>query len=536
MIPRRFFWLFDLAILIATFWVAYGLTPSVAPFFAPDAPLRTPWIEELFAPYASAAAFPPLRDFAWVLLVMMPSTILFLGLFGNHTSLLVQSRTRIVVGSVTASLVSSGLVTLILFALRSPEWSRLFIFSFTLLSGLVLAAYRLTLRRYFKFRQAAGYYAKNVLLIGLASSIEWMVAYFAKNVPETDSRLIGYLCVSSNQPLPNLVLSSKTLSEANGDRRESKDHPLTHSPTPCPELEDPERSRRGSRRNPLTQLGDAQELGDLVIHRPIDEVIAVHPTSGGEWIKKVIQDCDYFGVLLRVVPEALLFGERKSLQTLYPFEPLHLPAVVMAPPHRDSDALFFKRLFDFAVSAALLVVLSPLFALVALAIKLTTPQLPVFYPWNVVGHNGRRFTGYKFTTMVEDADDRKAELMTANEMTGPVFKIKNDPRVTRLGRFLRKYSINELPQLWSVLRGDMSLVGPRPAGPQELERYEFWHKRKLSIRPGITCLWQVRGRNRISNFDDWVRLDLEYIDNWSLWLDMRILWRTLWVVVAGTGS
>jgi lipopolysaccharide/colanic/teichoic acid biosynthesis glycosyltransferase len=121
-------------------------------------------------------------------------------------------------------------------------------------------------------------------------------------------------------------------------------------------------------------------------------------------------------------------------------------------------------------------------------------------------------------------------------MTGPVFKIKDDPRVTPLGRILRKFSINELPQLWSVFKGDMSLVGPRPAFRHELERYKFWHKRKLSVRPGITCLWQIRGRNKISDFDDWVRMDLEYIDNWSLWLDFRILVRTIWVVIAGTGS
>jgi lipopolysaccharide/colanic/teichoic acid biosynthesis glycosyltransferase len=145
------------------------------------------------------------------------------------------------------------------------------------------------------------------------------------------------------------------------------------------------------------------------------------------------------------------------------------------------------------------------------------------------------FTGYKFTTMVADADERKSDLTPNNEMNGPVFKMENDPRITSFGRFLRKYSLNELPQLWSVLKGDMSLVGPRPAFRHELERYEFWHKRKLSIKPGMTCLWQVRGRNRIRNFDDWVKMDLEYIDHWSLWLDFKILYWTAWTVIRGTG-
>jgi lipopolysaccharide/colanic/teichoic acid biosynthesis glycosyltransferase len=137
--------------------------------------------------------------------------------------------------------------------------------------------------------------------------------------------------------------------------------------------------------------------------------------------------------------------------------------------------------------------------------------------------------------MISEADAVKAELVEQNEMTGPVFKMKEDPRVTPLGKFLRKYSLNELPQLWSVLKGDMSLVGPRPAFRHELQRYEFWHKRKLSIQPGITCLWQVNGRNKINDFDDWVRMDLEYIDNWSLWLDLKILFRTAKTVIAGTG-
>ncbi len=209
---------------------------------------------------------------------------------------------------------------------------------------------------------------------------------------------------------------------------------------------------------------------------------------------------------------------------------------MLVPAHLNSGALLVKRLFDIVVSALLLILLAPLLTLIALAIKITTPHQSVFYHWRVVGQKGVEFTGYKFTTMQADADLVKTKLLAYNEMCGPVFKIKNDPRVTPLGRFLRKYSLNELPQLWSVLTGDMSLVGPRPAFRHELEGYEFWHKRKLSIRPGITCLWQIRGRNKISDFDDWVKMDLEYIDKWSLWLDFKILLRTVWVVIAGTGS
>jgi exopolysaccharide biosynthesis polyprenyl glycosylphosphotransferase len=287
---------------------------------------------------------------------------------------------------------------------------------------------------------------------------------------------------------------------------------------------------------PLLSLGNIRDLGDLLVHKPIEEVIVIYPDSGGDWLEQVIKDCDYLDVTLRIIPEALLLSGCRNLHKLYRSDALRLPTIVLTPRHWESEAVFAKRLIDTFVSITSLILLSPLFILIAIAIKITTPQLPVFYPWRVVGKNGVEFTGYKFTTMVANADDLKADLMSRNEMDGPVFKIKDDPRITPIGRFLRKFSLNELPQLWSVLKGDMSLVGPRPAFRHELERYEFWHKRKLSIRPGITCLWQIRGRNKISNFDEWVKMDLEYIDNWSLWLDLRILVRTFWAVIRGTGS
>jgi len=151
------------------------------------------------------------------------------------------------------------------------------------------------------------------------------------------------------------------------------------------------------------------------------------------------------------------------------------------------------------------------------------------------GLNGRIFTLFKFRTMVADAEERIGEVAHLNEMKGPVFKVRRDPRVTGVGRWLRRFSLDELPQLWNVLRGDMSLVGPRPPIPEEVARYERWQRRRLSMKPGLTCLWQVRGRNQI-DFEEWMRLDLEYIDNWSPWLDLKILARTVPVVLSGRGA
>ena len=189
---------------------------------------------------------------------------------------------------------------------------------------------------------------------------------------------------------------------------------------------------------------------------------------------------------------------------------------------------------DIIFSAALLVFLSPLLLVIGLLIKLISKG-PIFYPWKVVGENGMPFTGYKFRTMDVNADLAKEELLSQNEMKGPVFKIKNDPRVTSLGKLLRKFSLDELPQLWSVLKGDMSLVGPRPPATTEYLYFEEWQKQKLSVKPGMTCFWQINGRNEINDFNEWVKLDLKYIQDWSLWLDVKILLRTILVVFRGTG-
>jgi lipopolysaccharide/colanic/teichoic acid biosynthesis glycosyltransferase len=192
--------------------------------------------------------------------------------------------------------------------------------------------------------------------------------------------------------------------------------------------------------------------------------------------------------------------------------------------------LLIKRGLDLAISAVLLVALSPLLLLIALAIRVSSGW-PVLYEWNVVGKDGRPFKGHKFRTMVQNADELKLMLLDRNEMRGPVFKIRNDPRVTPLGRVLRKFSLDELPQLWSVFKGDMSLVGPRPPLKDEYDGFEEWHKRKLTVKPGMTCLWQVSGKP--ADFHEWLRLDFEYIDRWSLWLDMQILFKTALFVVTG---
>jgi exopolysaccharide biosynthesis polyprenyl glycosylphosphotransferase len=494
-IPRRVFWGLDLFSIGVAFALAYlaarrvynaavpQLGPVLGPFVPPEltSALPYPWY------------LPPVTELLWIPPTFAAVTLITLSVCGNYRPLFDQSYTRIVLGSIAAPIVGLGLVALVLLAFRSTDSNRLFLATFAALSALTFAGSRILLRHYFRRRQAAGYYARSVLLIGEDAGLRWLVRYLAENASPAEYVIVGYLRVRPDQPA--LVHGGITI--------------------PC--------------------LGDVEDVEDILITKPTQQVFVMHPAHGGNWIGPVIRACDYLGVLLWVIPEALTSAERQSLRLVYHNEPLHLPAVILQPPKFNSEDLFIKRMFDIVVASILLVLLSPVFLITAILIKITTPHLPVFYPWHVVGQNGVRFTSWKFTTMTA-GDEAKEKLAALNEMSGPVFKIKNDPRVTPLGRWLRKFDINELPQLWTVLQGHMSLVGPRPAGPHELERYEFWHKRKLSIRPGITCLWQVRGRNTISNFDDWVRMDLEYIDNWSLWLDLKILWRTALVVLRGTGS
>ena len=202
--------------------------------------------------------------------------------------------------------------------------------------------------------------------------------------------------------------------------------------------------------------------------------------------------------------------------------------------YKNSMGLHMKGIFDLFFSFSVIVMISPVFLMIAVAIRLEDGG-SVFFKQERVGLNGSRFTILKFRTMVANAEALKVSLLGQNEQTGPVFKIRKDPRVTRIGRFLRKTSFDELPQFFNVLRGDMSVVGPRPPIPSEVEEYKLWQKRRLTVKPGITCTWQISGRNDIP-FEDWVKLDLEYIDNWSLTRDTIIVLKTIKVIFSANGK
>ncbi len=240
--------------------------------------------------------------------------------------------------------------------------------------------------------------------------------------------------------------------------------------------------------------------------------------------------CEEQGVNVRVVLN--FFPNRISKLAVEDLEGIPMLAFSSAPS--AMAPLAGKRVFDVVVSALALLLMSPLLILIAIAIKLDSPG-PVFFRQRRVGLSGREFRLYKFRSMSHDAEARLSELRSRNEMDGPVFKMRDDPRVTRVGRLLRKTSLDEFPQFLNVLRGEMSVVGPRPPLPSEVRLYERWQRRRLSVKPGITCTWQVSGRNEI-DFARWMDLDLHYIDNWSLWHDLKIVLLTIPAVVFGRGA
>ncbi len=277
-------------------------------------------------------------------------------------------------------------------------------------------------------------------------------------------------------------------------------------------------------------LGDLDQLLEIVEGEVVDEVLfAISREELGE-MEELVLALEEQGVCARLALD--LFPDLTAKLQISELDGVPLLSFNTVPA--GPMLLFWKRTVDLVLASLMLVLTAPLQLGIAAAI-LATSGRPVLFRQTRCGLNGRRFTLLKFRTMVHGADEERGGLEHLNEMGGPVFKIRNDPRVTRLGRLLRRFSLDELPQLLNVLRGDMSLVGPRPPIPQEVAGYQRWQRRRLSMRPGLTCLWQIAGRNEI-DFDRWMELDLEYIDSWSPSLDLKILARTIPAVLSGRGA
>ncbi|TMF33955.1 MAG: sugar transferase [Chloroflexi bacterium] len=374
-----------------------------------------------------------------------------------------------------------GVATLsVLFLFKLPDVSRLFLLVLFPVQAAVTIATRVVIRLVMERLRREGRNLRYVLVLGADERAQEFAATLESH-PELGLRIAGFL---SDKPFQAI-------------------------------------------RSPWKRLGMLNELERILHSRIIDEVAICLPFEQWGLIDAISRICEDEGKIVRIPMDVL--GRAISVGRVEELDGTPVFSLVSGPDR--GMALATKRLVDVVASVLGLAVLSPVLAVIAIAIKLDGGG-PVFFHQRRVGLNGRPFEVWKFRSMTIDAEARLPAIRYGNEIVGHAFKLSNDPRVTRVGRFLRRTSLDELPQLWNVLVGQMSLVGPRPPLPAEVRDYDLWHRRRLSMKPGITGLWQVRAR-RAPRFDQWVAADLEYIDRWSLWLDLKILFRTIPAALEG---
>lgn len=466
------------------------------------------WFVAVFARLTDSSLYggglASIETYLVVLGIALPLYNAFLSMQGAYRSMRFQTRFglfRIIAISSVLTFFSLGS----LFFMLKLDLSRSFVGIFCLVSGLSLFAERLAILQALRFFRVRGKNFRNLLIVGTG---EQAVQLFheMKDSPEYGVKIVGFceLDVSSRS------LAKKSAPASNVDYQHVDENAL-----------------------PGRLLANVATFERILKRFAVDEVLFTDVVKHYPTIDELSQIAIDEGV--RVTLAADLFSMEIYRSDISYFGNIPLIHYEISPGGSDNPGLVIKRLIDIVFSATLLTVLSPVLLLTALAIKIDNPG-PIFFKQRRVGLNGRRFTLLKFRSMVPGAARQKAKLEKLNEMKGPVFKIANDPRITKVGKFIRSYSIDELPQLFNVLKGDMSLVGPRPPLPSEVSHYRRKQRRRLSMRPGLTCIWQVSGRNDIPDFEEWAKLDLEYIDNWNLKRDFMLMLKTIPVVFSGSGS
>jgi exopolysaccharide biosynthesis polyprenyl glycosylphosphotransferase len=428
----------------------------------------------------------PLHEYIWILPVFVCTWVFFLYIFDIYNSFRAKTITEIltvIAKSAFLGFVAFGVLTYIL---KIENVSRAFIYFIFLISAVCIALEKVCLIFFFRRVRQRGFNFRNILIIGTGKRAQKFVDTIR------DHKDLGFVVTG---------------------------------------LVDEDASMVGKAISGCKVLGTFNDLTHIIHKNVIDDVVFVVPRSWLGRIEELMQVCEREGIRIHIAVDFFELKLAKAKQT----DLRGLPLLTFETTPDQIWHLLIKRFFDVVVSGISLLLLSPVFAIIALLIKLTSSG-PVFFRQQRCSLNSRQFTLYKFRTMVMDAESRLKDIMHHNEMDGPVFKMANDPRLTRIGNFLRRSSLDELPQLWNVFKGDMSLVGPRPPIPAEVVKYDNWQRRRLSMKPGITCLWQVNGRNKIVDFNEWMRLDLEYIDNWSLYLDLKIFLKTIPAVLFGIGA
>jgi len=381
-----------------------------------------------------------------------------------------------------------------------------------------------------------------VLNIGFLTASKYIIYRYYTQKPGSEYKLHNILVVGSRERAKDVIcaIEGERNSPGRGEQTCSS-LPVVDKSKPkyriigCVDIEDETIGK--SVINDHKVIGTLDTLEQILLNNPIDEIFIAMPLHLIKHVEYHIAYAGKIGVPVRIIPDwqikDLIYNPAISFIDFEIFSGLATIILSTVPPSRE--ALLLKSGIDYVFSAVALAFLFPFFLLIAGAIKAAS-RGPVFYKQKRCGLNGRLFDVFKFRTMVQGADQMQKELDTFNESQGPVFKIKKDPRIVPyVGTFLRRTFMDELPQLINVLKGEMSLIGPRPPIPHEVEQYEIWQRRRLSMKPGMTCLWQISPNRHEMSFDEWMRLDLYYIDNWSLALDAKICLNTLKVIVLGSG-
>ena len=427
----------------------------------------------------------PIAQYWFLLLLILPIWGLLLSAAGFYRSHRTLPLGEEIWGAMKVSFGGTALLALAAYGLRLEFVSRFFLVVFGVVNFFFLATEKIALRLTSRFVRARGYNFRTVLLVGTGRKAA-QLAEFLEARSYWGFKVLGYL------------------DDDNGGE-----------------------IRRDGR---WPSLGRITDLEPVLSREVIDEVIFLIEKGRLQQYEEALLVAERHGVRAHVSLD--IFPHVLARPVLEELDGIPLLSFTTTPS--NPLQLTVKRAIDLAVSSLLFLATLPIQALAVLAIKLSSPG-PIYFRQTRCGLNGRLFKLMKFRTMYEGAEDHLHEISHLNEMTGPVFKASKDPRLTLVGRILRRLSIDELPQLWNVIRGDMSLVGPRPPLPEEVARYAPWQRRRLSMAPGITCLWQVSGRNEL-DFDRWMELDLKYIDTWSPMLDLKILLKTVPAVLSGRGA
>ena len=389
------------------------------------------------------------------------------------------------------------------------------VIKFNLFMALAIASFLFMIRRGEDFSRGVwGYFAVLDILI------VWLIRLFMKKA------LRAYFTSKSNIVKIMVITKDMELTDTVNKLKRNLDIDYEIAALACVDAD-----RKGVVIDGIEVIADGRDVLEIARQMPLDEVFINLPDEDKDYVRHIIDELESMGVACHYNMDITDKSQREIRVGSFG----GYTVVTYSVNHFDYRRMTIKRLVDIVgglVGCILTVIVTPF---VALIIRIDSPG-PVFFAQTRIGKNGRRFKIYKFRSMYIDAEDRKKELEARNEMQGLMFKMDNDPRITRVGRFIRKTSIDELPQFFNIVKGDMSLVGTRPPTEDEFEQYNSHYRRRISMTPGLTGLWQISGRSEIVDFDEVVKLDLEYIDNWTLGLDFKILFRTIWVVLSGKGS